>query len=105
MIITIYYIVATTGAPVLYNYWAVLGLDIFAIIFWLVSFALLASEIAPYFDSYYDYDYDNTDSCTYIYGYCIKKRSVELEKRYTYTDPITYRNALAAASGLGGLNL
>ena len=99
MIITIYYIVATTGAPVLYNYWAILGLDIFAIIFWLISFALLASEIAPYFGSYYD------TSCTYYYGYCIKKRSVELEKRYAYTNVITYRNALAAASGLGGLNL
>jgi hypothetical protein len=101
MIITVYYIVASTGAPVLYNYWAILGLDIFAIIFWLISFALLASEIAPYFGSYYN----NTSSCTYYYGYCIKKRSVELEKRYTYTNVITYRNALAAASGLGGLNL
>ena len=105
MIITIYYIVASTGAPVLYNYWAILGLDIFAIIFWLISFALLASEIAPYFDTSYYY-YDNTSSCSYYYyGVCIKKRSVELEKRYTYTDVITYRNSLAAASGLGGLNL
>ncbi len=105
MIITIYYIVATTGVPVLYNYWAILGVDIFAIIFWISSSALLASDIAPYFDSYYDSYYNDTTYCTDYYGYCIKKRSVELEKRYAHTDLNTYRIALAVASGLGGLNL
>lgn len=83
----------------IYNYWAILGLDIFAIIFWLVSFAYLASEVAAYQIVTY------TDTCTYVYyGYCLKKRDVDLAKRAT-TDVYTYRNSMAAASGLGGLEL
>jgi hypothetical protein len=82
---------------VLYNYWAVLGLDIFAIVFWITSFSLLASEVAAY----------NISSCDYYYyGYCYKKRDLNfLPKRYATTDIVTYRNSMAAASGLGGLEL
>ena len=98
MIIAIYVIVAETGAPVMYNYWAILGLDIFAIIFWITSFSLLASEVAAYHIVTY------TNHCTYYYyGYCVKKRS--LEERAATTNVYTYRNAMAAASGLGGLEL
>ncbi|KUJ20106.1 uncharacterized protein LY89DRAFT_549354, partial [Mollisia scopiformis] len=97
VIITIYIIVAETCAPVIYNYWAILGLDIFAIIFWVVSFSYLASEVAEYQIVTYD------DTCAYTYyGYCVKKRGFTLSKRDT-TDVYTYRNSMAAACGLGGL--
>jgi hypothetical protein len=103
LIITIYIIVAETGAPVIYNYWAILGLDIFAIVFWIISFSLLASEVAAYQIVTY-----TADDCYYSYaGVCYYKRSRALEnltKRAT-TNVYTYRNAMAAASGLGGLEL
>jgi hypothetical protein len=99
MIITVYILAASIAFPIAYNYWAILGLDIFAIIFWLISFALLASEVAGYSVVTY---YDNY--CTYVNGYCYKKRAIGLEKRAS-TSPYTYRNAMAAASGLGGLEL
>lgn len=99
MIITVYYIVAVTALPTFYNYWAILGLDVFAIIFWIISFSILAWEVAEYgWEVTYTYSY-----CAY--GYCYKKRDTPfLEKRAT-TNVYTYRNALAAASGLGGLEL
>ncbi|KAN0102777.1 hypothetical protein V8E51_011090 [Hyaloscypha variabilis] len=99
MIITVYIIVAETAAPIIYNYWAILGLDIFAIVFWIISFSLLASEVAAYQIVTYT-------ECSYSYaGVCYYKRSRALEhlaKRDT-TNVYTYRNAMAAASGLGGL--
>jgi hypothetical protein len=95
MIITVYIIVAELALPVAYNYWAILGLDIFAIVFWLISFALLASEVAAY--------QIVTVSDTCYLGYCYKKRDVALAKRTT--NLYTYRDAMAAASGLGGLEL
>lgn len=72
MISSIYCLVARFGPPKAYNYWAILGLDIFLLLFWLISFAVLAAQVAPrlayyeankdYFDDYYDYygvdDYD-----------------------------------------------
>jgi hypothetical protein len=54
MIITAYILVATEIATVIYNYWAVLGLDIFLVIMWLISFALTASNSSN-FDSAYDF--------------------------------------------------
>jgi len=96
MIIAVYIIVASTAAPIIYNYWAILGLDIFAIVFWLISFSLLASEVA----AYQIVNYSSND-CIYSYaGVCYYKRS--LAARST-TNVYTYRNAMAAASGLGGL--
>ena len=92
MIITVYVLVANLVMPAFYNYWAILGVDIFAIVFWLISFALLGSETSTLFAVVECYD-----------GYCYKKRDVGLVKRYT--DFHTYRNALAAAAGLGGLEL
>lgn len=91
-----------------YNYWAILGLDIFAIVFWLISFALLAWEVSVFGWGLYDYGYSGGSSCyDYLgYSYCAKKRDVSsmIGKRAT-TDLYTYRNALAAAAGLGGLEL
>ncbi|KAF6815963.1 integral membrane protein [Colletotrichum sojae] len=54
---TTWLIVAHYGMPKAYNYWAVLALDIFLVVFWLCGFALLASEAAYLFviDSYYYY--------------------------------------------------
>jgi hypothetical protein len=97
MIITVYYIVAVTALPAAYNYWAILSLDIFAIVFWVISFSLLAWEVAAYGWAV-SYSYSYCDA----YGYCYKKR--DLEARAT-TNVYTYRNALAAAAGLGGLEL
>lgn len=88
LIICIYYIVAEFGAPAIYNYWAVLGLDIFLVLFWLISFALLAAQIAPYMAGY--------TSCDY-YGDCYSVTLSDAEK--------TYAGALAAAAGIGGLEL
>jgi len=98
MIIVVYNLVASIAAPALYNYWAVLGLDIFAVFFWLISFAILASEVAAYQIITY------SDACAYNYaGVCYKRDLSSLAKRYATTNVYTYRNALAAASGLGGL--
>ncbi len=62
MITSIYHIVAEFGAPKIYNYWAVLSLDILMVIMWLSSFALLASAVAVwasltsgYYVGYYYY--------------------------------------------------
>ncbi len=55
-ITSIYHIVAEFSAPQIYNYWAVLSLDIFMVIMWLCSFALLASAVAiwaSFVDTYY----------------------------------------------------
>ncbi|KAH8899372.1 hypothetical protein GQ53DRAFT_836425 [Thozetella sp. PMI_491] len=46
LITSIYHIVAETGAPKLYNYWAVMSLDILLVIMWLSAFALLAAAVA-----------------------------------------------------------
>ncbi|OBT40519.1 hypothetical protein VE00_08992 [Pseudogymnoascus sp. WSF 3629] len=103
IIIAVYYIIATTALTSAYNYWAILGLDIFGIIFWLISFALLAWEVAVFGWGLYDYGYSGGSTC-YDYPYCTKKRDVSsvIGKRATM-DVYTYRNALAAAAGLGGL--
>ncbi|KAI0872637.1 hypothetical protein GGS24DRAFT_502618 [Hypoxylon argillaceum] len=76
---SIYILVAHFGPPKAYNYWAILGLDIFHVIFWLISFALIASQSALIFDygSYYGDYYSG----------------------FTILGSIT-----AAAAGLGGVN-
>ncbi|KAI0425363.1 hypothetical protein F5Y09DRAFT_321910 [Xylaria sp. FL1042] len=81
LISSIYILVAHFGPPAAYNYWAVLGLDIFHVLFWLISFALLASQAAlilSFSDDYY-------------YGYSY----------YGYT---AYGSIAAAAAGLGAVN-
>lgn len=83
LITTIYHIVAHFGAPHSYNYWAVLSLDIFLLIFWLISFALLATEISVLSDGYF-YCNGGYDICSVseVYSACV-----------------------AAAAGVGGLEL
>lgn len=91
MIITIYYLVAEFSAPAIYNYWAVLALDIFLVIMWLASFALLASEVGTFLSitssTYYDYYSDSY----YTTGLT--------------TGVKTWAAILAAAAGLGALEL
>ncbi|KAI0186157.1 hypothetical protein EV127DRAFT_188022 [Xylaria flabelliformis] len=59
LISSIYILVAHFGSPAAYNYWAILGLDIFHVIFWLISFGLVAANAAyiltygSYVDDYY----------------------------------------------------
>ncbi|KAI8623995.1 hypothetical protein F5Y19DRAFT_342545 [Xylariaceae sp. FL1651] len=77
---SIYVLVAHFGPPGAYNYWAILGLDIFHVIFWLISFALLAAQAA------------------YIFAY------VNDVLGYYYEDVgDTYGAIVAAAAGLGGV--
>ncbi|KAL6251099.1 hypothetical protein RBB50_001307 [Rhinocladiella similis] len=48
LIIFVYYFIALSRQPSLYNRWAVLGLEIFGVIFWLTSFALMAQWTSVY---------------------------------------------------------
>lgn len=84
---TIYYLVAQFGSPSLYNYWAVLGLDIFLLIFWLISFAILAAQVAPAFAG--------TVECDYYSGYCAAYALDGIG--------LIYASCLAGAAGLGGV--
>jgi hypothetical protein len=70
-----------------YNFWAVLALECFAILFWLVSFALLASEV-------------NEIRCLTFgcFDYAYYKRSL-------LGTANTFYNTMAAVAGLGGLQL
>ncbi|KAK0100106.1 hypothetical protein ONS96_008041 [Cadophora gregata f. sp. sojae] len=94
--IAVYYIASVTFRPVFFNYWAVIGLDIFGLIFWLTSFALLASEAAAW--TVITHFGDNRAYSTT--AYCCRKRALAQKRS---TDHHTYRNAMAAGAGLGGL--
>jgi len=83
---SIYILVAHFGPPAAYNYWAILGLDIFHTVFWLISFAYLASTAAFVLTTVTSYSYGG-----YIYY-----------SGYTTNDAV-YGAILAAAAGLGGL--
>ncbi|KAK0733584.1 hypothetical protein B0T26DRAFT_27676 [Lasiosphaeria miniovina] len=51
LITGVYFLVTHYFYPNIYNYWAILGLDILLIIMWLSSFALLASEVNEWYSS------------------------------------------------------
>ncbi|PSS10548.1 hypothetical protein M430DRAFT_60985 [Amorphotheca resinae ATCC 22711] len=99
IIISSYVLLASLVWPIIYNYWALLGLDIFSIIFWIISFSLLASEIADYSWAFHGGFSCAYDAFTGLYDLCARKRGVLGKRDSVYT----YRNALAAACGLGGL--
>jgi hypothetical protein len=88
MIFGVYLIVAEYGATKLYNYWAVLSLDIFLVIFWLCACGLLAAQTTYFlafgvsvYSSYYGtYVNSELSSDGYIWAAC-----------------------LAGAAGLGGI--
>ncbi|TVY47178.1 hypothetical protein LOCC1_G002297 [Lachnellula occidentalis] len=96
MIIAVYNLVSSTVLKSAYNYWAIVALDIFAVIFWIISFSYEAwtTAAARWYTSSY--------TCDYYDYYCYKKRDAPLVSRAT-TDVATYRNVMAAAAGLGGL--
>lgn len=101
MIIAVYNLVSSTVLKSAYNYWAIVALDIFAIIFWIISFSYEAWTTAAA-TQWYRSSYSYCDD--YYYSYCYKKRDAPLVSRAT-TDVVTYRNVMAAAAGLGGLEL
>jgi hypothetical protein len=82
--------------PPAYNFWAILGLECFAVIFWLVSFALLASEVSG-FGTWSNWNHICFDNC-YPKRYMFPR----LSKRSLMND---LYNTIAAAAGLGGLEL
>ncbi|KAI9840670.1 MAG: hypothetical protein M1837_001394 [Sclerophora amabilis] len=95
-IVITYSIVSSVAVHSLYNMWAVLALEIFLIIMWLVSFALLASRSANFY-------FSTGSSWDYCYS-CWWKRDLgpdALEKRAAPSS--TPWVCGAAASGLGGL--
>jgi hypothetical protein len=82
-----------------YNYWAVLALDIFAIIFWLSSMAHLAAT-----RSVFIYPTEIIDCVNYGFGgICYKKRDADITKRDVAT--IGYLDMMSASAGLAGLEL
>ena len=89
IICCVYYIVAHFGPPSLYNYWAILALDIFLVIFWLISFSLMAAEVAPFLKGY--------TYCDYYYGTCSTYALSGLD--------LVFAACMAAVAGLGGLEL
>ena len=82
--------------PQFYNYWAVLSLEIFAVFFWLVSFALLASELDGSGIGAGDI---NEDGC-FWFG-CPLKRKREIVKR----SGNNFFNAMATEAAFGGVDL
>ncbi|KAF7553629.1 hypothetical protein G7Z17_g3501 [Cylindrodendrum hubeiense] len=74
LISSLYMIIANQCAPQLYNYWAVMSLDIFLLIFWLISFALLAAETAyfwaagTYYCGYYSCYYGTLEGSALVLG-------------------------------------
>ena len=92
MIIAAYVLLATLLLPVLYNYWAILALDIFAVVFWLSAFILTAVEAARF--------KDRVDGAYHRY-YSYYKR--DLARRDTSVS--TYRNVFAATAAMGALEL
>ena len=48
LLVFVYYFLALSRQPALYNRWTVLGLEIFGVVFWLVSFLLLAHWTSVY---------------------------------------------------------
>jgi hypothetical protein len=57
MIIAPYIVIATEINTIIYNYWAILGLHVFLVIFWLCSFAVTASD-AHQFNSIVGFCYE-----------------------------------------------
>ncbi|KAK3902745.1 hypothetical protein C8A05DRAFT_33525, partial [Staphylotrichum tortipilum] len=94
IVASIYFLIAHYGPPAAYNYWAILGLDVFFVIMWLCAFALQASQIAPYVNfkapSYYNH------------GFGFRKRA--LSSLTTAVSAVnTWSATQMAGAGLGAL--
>jgi hypothetical protein len=94
MIIGGWYLLSSRQIPALYHKVAVLVLECFLLIWWLAAWADLAAWAGGY-----DF-YAVTTSSVCAYGYCapFKKRAVDVNSWENY------RNAMAAAAGIGALN-
>jgi hypothetical protein len=80
-----------------YNYWAVLALEIFAIIFWLSSMANLAATRSAFV-----FPVSISGCVNYGYGgICYKKRDTGSTKRDVATSG--YLDMISASAGLAGL--
>ncbi|KAK4949690.1 hypothetical protein LTR10_011531 [Elasticomyces elasticus] len=102
LLVFIYYFLALSRSPALYNRWAVLGLEIFGVVFWLVSFLLLAHWTSVYNSYWLDendtYGWWDASSAPNEIGF--KKRGVFKRSSNRYHTGI----ALAGtAAGLGGV--
>ncbi|ROT42242.1 hypothetical protein SODALDRAFT_326426 [Sodiomyces alkalinus F11] len=84
IITSIWHLVSHYSAPALYNYWAVLALDIFLVFFWLISFAILADRTAWVFNIF-------SNNCSF--GVCYQPAGLDL----------ALSSCMAAASALGGI--
>lgn len=86
-----------------YNYWAVLALDIFGVVFWLASMGALAATRAAFI-------FPTTISgCGHSGdiggGYCFKRRQLEsLNKRDAYVASYGYLNLMSGAAGVSAIN-
>jgi hypothetical protein len=91
IVTAIYYFVAYYAQPGMYQYWAILSLEIFCLIFWLTSFADLAAEVA----------YAAALTCDTSYDYYTDS--------YYSTGCSSYSNAavglFGGAAGMGALEL
>lgn len=87
LIVTVWLVVAEYSLPCIYNYWAVLALDIFLVVFWLCAFALLASQAA--------FVFSGTTYCN-VYD-CYSSEPTGLY--------FVFAACMAAASAIGGLQL
>lgn len=83
------------ACKVAYNYWAVLSLEIFAIICWLSSMGYLAATRSVFLYTVYD-------DCLYGY-YCYKKRDNGLTERDI--DTYGYLDTMSTAAGLSALEM
>ena len=91
--VLIWELVAMSGSPRAYNYWAVLAFDIFLVIFWLISFALVAALTGAI-----------ADATTYEYT---TKRLMAKRDYYYYSDifvTYTYFIILAVNAAVGAVN-
>jgi hypothetical protein len=102
-----YYLLSTIKFPQFYNRIAVLVLECFMVVWWLACWANLAAWAAAY--TAIDTSFASSGTVTtgsggtYCYnGVCVKSKR-ELAKRSLNWR--AYRGALAAAAGIGALNL
>jgi hypothetical protein len=87
-----------SGWNVAYNYWAVLALDIFGVIFWLSSMAALAATRSTFiFPTTIDECVNYGDG-----GVCDKKR--DLIKR-GYVATYAYLNMMSGSAGLAAIEM
>ena len=91
LILIAYILVSEHFFLLAYKFWAILGLECFAVHFWLVSFALLASEV------------DGTGYVWFRNCYLAYFANTPPYKRSLNEN--TFHNAIAAAAGLRGVEL